>query len=1363
MLRSPSRADSRPLFLCYGVAIATAALALLLALLLQSALAESVFPLFLAAVMFSAWYGGLGPGLVTTLLTTLASAYYFLANRTLFAIDVQDTLVRLVVFAVAALLISSLNEARRRAEATLQEQRERFAVTLASIGDAVIATDMRGRVTFMNPVAEALTGWTLAEAQGQDLARVFRIVNEDTRQPVENPTIQVLREGMSVSLAHHTALLAKDGTLHPIDDSGAPIRNEQGQISGVVLVFRDISAHKQAEELLARYQLLSEQARDIILFIRLDGQIVEANAAACDTYGYSRDELLALHITDLRDSATQSAIPMQMQQANDAGILFETTHRRKDGSHLPVEVSARGAKIGRERLLLSIVRDISERKRTAVERQQLAEIVKSSNDAIIGKGLDGIIHSWNAGAERIYGYSAEEAIGRSIELLVPRDRPSELADILARLARGESINNYETVRVRKDGVHVPVSISISPIKGVDGSISGASTIARDISDRKQAEQERAQLLARERTARAAAEASASRLAFLAEASRVLASSLDYPTRLASIARQAVPRLADWCAVRLLNENGTLQQVALTHIDPAKIALAQELDRRYPTDPNAASGVYKVARTGTKEFYPEITDAMLVAAAQDADHLAVMRKLAFTSAINVPLLTNGRTLGVLTLVSAESGYHYTEDDLAMAEDLANRAASAIDNARLYYDVQEQRERFAVTLASIGDAVIATDTHGRVTFMNAVAEALTGWTLADAQGQALADVFRIVNEYTGQVVESPAARALREGVIIGLANHTILIAKDGTVHPIDDSGAPIRSATGELIGTVMVFRDVAERRRAEIELQETNQMLRTLVDASPLAISVLDSAGKVELWNPAAERIFGWHADEVLGRRLPAGSADTQAARQPNPGNPSQNNAISGQETRRQRKDGALIDIDLWTAPLRDQTGEINRVVNVVANITQRKRAEEALRFLSEASTTLVSSLDYETTLANIVGLAVPALADYCTIHLIEPDEQLHPVASAHSDPVKHELLRAVLAHARSNTDTPKHALQVLQTGHSQLGTALDDDSPQTLAQSAEQRWLSKALGAQSYIAVPLGARGRVFGVITLFTAESGRHYAPDDLALVEELAQRAALAVDNAQLYLEAQRAIHVRDQFLSIAAHELKTPLTSLLGQAQLLQRRASKENSLQERDQRTVRVIGDQAMRLNRMISALLDISRIQTGQLSIERAPIDICALTRRVVDEVQPILQQHTVICADSESLMIEGDEVRLEQVLQNLIQNAIKYSPAGGPITVRAEQRGSMACVQVTDQGIGIPQEALPQLFQRFYRAPNADAQHISGMGVGLHVVNEIVALHGGVIEVTSAEEQGSTFTVCFPLAHDLAAAQHTLAPENISTT
>jgi signal transduction histidine kinase len=290
-----------------------------------------------------------------------------------------------------------------------------------------------------------------------------------------------------------------------------------------------------------------------------------------------------------------------------------------------------------------------------------------------------------------------------------------------------------------------------------------------------------------------------------------------------------------------------------------------------------------------------------------------------------------------------------------------------------------------------------------------------------------------------------------------------------------------------------------------------------------------------------------------------------------------------------------------------------------------------------------------------------------------------------------------------------------------------------------------IGFTSVITAPLTMRDRTLGVLTLVTAESHRHYTEADVRLAEDLARRAALAIDNARLYREAQDAVRMRDQFLSIAAHELKTPLTSMLGYTQLVQRRTQREGTLNERDQRALRLVADQAERLNRMVASLLDLSRLETGQLSIERTPVDLRALAQRLVEEVQPTLNHpRLVLLAPPTPLLIEGDTLRLEQVLQNLIQNAVKYDPEGRPITVAVERHGALACVAVTDQGIGIPEQARAQLFSRFYRAPNVDPQQISGMGLGLYVVKEIVALHGGTVEVASTEGQGSTFTICLPL-------------------
>jgi signal transduction histidine kinase len=282
-------------------------------------------------------------------------------------------------------------------------------------------------------------------------------------------------------------------------------------------------------------------------------------------------------------------------------------------------------------------------------------------------------------------------------------------------------------------------------------------------------------------------------------------------------------------------------------------------------------------------------------------------------------------------------------------------------------------------------------------------------------------------------------------------------------------------------------------------------------------------------------------------------------------------------------------------------------------------------------------------------------------------------------------------------------------------------------------------------------GRVIGAIDL-SFRQPRTFTEDDRTFLQTLAQQCAQALDRARLYAaeqeareRAEAAVRIRDQFLSIAAHELKTPLTSLLGYAQLFQRRMLREGTMLERDQRSLRVMVEQAQRLNRMVQALLDISRLELGQLTITREAVDIGVLVRRIVEENQHTLESRSLqLHAPDTPLIIQGDELRLEQVIQNLIQNALKYSAANAPITIIVEGNSPYVSIAVVDQGIGIPQNALPLLFQRFYRASNAEQRQISGIGVGLYVVREIVTMHGGEVSVESTEGQGSTFTVRLPL-------------------
>jgi signal transduction histidine kinase len=357
---------------------------------------------------------------------------------------------------------------------------------------------------------------------------------------------------------------------------------------------------------------------------------------------------------------------------------------------------------------------------------------------------------------------------------------------------------------------------------------------------------------------------------------------------------------------------------------------------------------------------------------------------------------------------------------------------------------------------------------------------------------------------------------------------------------------------------------------------------------------------------------------------------------------------------------------------------------------------------------------------------------CVVYIVAPEGTIQRVVTAHVDPVTEEQMRAL--HDRRPIDRagPHPAAVAIRTGQPVIPAAAGEASEQDAAQ----------------MILPLVAGQHVLGAIAFGRGAPNRDYDPAELQLAEELARRAAQAMDHARLYRDAQAALRTRDEFVSIAAHELKTPLTTLLGTTEVLQRRAARAQPyiLTDRDRQTLEVIVQQSRRLQQQIDTLLDLSQIQAGQLRLDLQPTDLGSLVGRVVDDIQHTLERHQVAFMREESpLIINGDALRLEQVAQNLLQNAIKYSPDGGSITVVVTQEGTAARLTVSDQGIGIPAKAQAQLFERFYRASNATGSGVKGLGIGLAVVEDIVARHGGWVEVASVEGQGSTFSVYLPLA------------------
>lgn len=529
---------------------------------------------------------------------------------------------------------------------------------------------------------------------------------------------------------------------------------------------------------------------------------------------------------------------------------------------------------------------------------------------------------------------------------------------------------------------------------------------------------------------------------------------------------------------------------------------------------------------------------------------------------------------------------------------------------------QNREYATVVRSIGDALITTDLQGRISYLNPIAEQLTGWTTDEAVGRPHLEVFNIVNEYSGEPVESPVHRVLQEGIVVGLANHTELIRKDGTRIPIDDSGAPICEGT-RIHGAVLVFRDVSER-----------------------------------------------------------------------------------------------------------------------------KLREERRRYLAEAGAVLSSTLDLETVLKQLSQVVVPRLADWCAIEIVgETGRDIEQVTVAHSDPAKLAAARELRKAYPLTWDHPEYLPKALTEGVSELLPEIPLDMQLKRVTDEADRKRILDLNLRSGMIVPLKVRGRILGMITFVASDSGRRFDDEDLAFAESLADRAALAIDNARLYRSAQLAVGLRDEFLAIASHELRTPLTALGLQTHLL-RRAVAGVSVPEPLSRSLDKVESQVQKLAVMVDNLLDVSRMTQSGLAVERSPIDLAAVVQAAVHRLEPQLEQARIpIEREVSSLVGTWDAMRLEQLVTNLVSNAVKYAP-GAPLRVRLQRVGDDAQLEVQDGGPGIAPEVVERIFERFVRGVRGDAS--PGLGLGLYISKQIVQAHGGSIAVESAPGQGTTFRVRLPL-------------------
>jgi len=607
---------------------------------------------------------------------------------------------------------------------------------------------------------------------------------------------------------------------------------------------------------------------------------------------------------------------------------------------------------------------------------------------------------------------------------------------------------------------------------------------------------------------------------------------------------------------------------------------------------------------------------------------------------------------------------------------------------------------------------------------------------------------------------------------------------------------------LLLALVVYGSVVDRRTAarsaETEaLRRSEDRFRSLVLASAQIVWTTNAEGQIDAAQPEWETFTGARFDGYRGwgwlNSLHPDDRDGAAALWRAA---LESRTVCEAEYRVRRHDGEYRVMQSRSVPVMEPGGRIREWVGAVTDVTESRKEERATAFLAQVGEVLASSLDYEETLARVARLAVPALADWCAVDLLA-DGGMQRVAVEHEDPAKVDFVRALEERYPSRQDAEHGMYYVIRTGRPDMMSNIPDELLETAAFDAEHRALLRTLGLRSYIAVPLVAREKTLGAITLVHAESGRRYDERDLRLAQELARRAAIAIDNARLFHEteearaqleqqageleeaqaememahdelqhaneelvqrtadAERARQAADEanaaksaFLATMSHELRTPLNAIAGYAQLLEMGIHGEVNDTQREY--LEKIRRNQMHLLGLINDVLNFAKIEAGQVQYEIADVPVDEMLASVEALIEPQLKarQHAYTYRRGDArVQARADRDRVEQIVLNLLGNAVKFTSPGGAIVMEWETGERVVRIRVRDNGRGIPHEKLPAIFEPFVQVDPALTRSSEGTGLGLAISRDLARAMKGDLTVESQEGVGSTFTLTLPRGRD----------------
>lgn len=560
----------------------------------------------------------------------------------------------------------------------------------------------------------------------------------------------------------------------------------------------------------------------------------------------------------------------------------------------------------------------------------------------------------------------------------------------------------------------------------------------------------------------------------------------------------------------------------------------------------------------------------------------------------------------------------------------------------------------------------------------------------------------------------------------------------------ASAPTLSAKVEELGSEIERRNqievelVAQRERA----RQSERRLRVALTAGRMGTWEWNLSTNDVLWSPGLESLHGL-APGAFGGTFEAYLSDIHPDDRQRVLNSLTAAVTTGQEHHLEYRlvwpDGSVHWIEARGTLFSDAGGRPVGMVGVCVDITERKRSENVARFLAEASRSLASLVDDTSTLGRIARLAVPFFADCCVVYL-EQNGALGQLAAAHVDPEKGRALEELGALHAPRPSDPMGPWKVFRTGRPQLIERVSEQALLASAADEQHLGLLQRLAPRSLVQVPLWIGGRVGGVLSFGSAESGRHYTATDLALAEDLAHRAAIAIENARLYVELREADRRKNDFLAMLAHELRNPLAPVRAGLDLLALDGSARD--------VVSLLQQQVDHLVRLVDDLLDVARIMRGRIQLRPEPVDLATIVERGLEIARPLVaaQEHSLeVRLPRQPVWLEADPVRMAQVVSNLVHNAAKYTKKGGRIELEGYAQDRQAILRVRDNGVGIAKDLLTRIFDLCWQADRSLERSQGGLGIGLALVRNLVEMHGGVVSAHSAgENRGCEFVVRLPL-------------------